>query len=226
MRKLIAFLILLLVLGVILDRVAVVGVQREIAIRATAEYDLDTPPEVTIMGVPFLTQAISGRYDEVKVAAGKMTITGVTLSSVDFTLYGVTAPLADLVLRADQVDMRAERVAGVVVIPVATLNQKAPQGVKLAVDGDGLAVSGEITFMGQKVPAKATMKIEMTEGGVRLVPEKVTLGGGISVPQPEKLLTYDIPIKDLPFNLKVTGVKVVPAGLQISGEASDVPLHD
>jgi uncharacterized protein YpmS len=113
-----------------------------------------------------------------------------------------------------------------VVVPVATLNQKAPQGMKVAVDGDGLNVSGELTVLGQKVPAKATMKIEMVDGGVQFVPEKVTLGGGISVPQPERLITYKIPIKDLPFNLKVTGVKVVPEGLQISGEASDVPLHD
>jgi hypothetical protein len=226
MRKLVGFLIVLLVLGVILDRVAVVGVQREIATRAMAKYDLDTPPEVTIAGIPFLTQAIAGRYDEVKVAAGKLTLAGVTLSRVDFTLYGVTAPLEDLVLRADQVDMRAERVAGVVVVPVTTLNQKAPQGIKVAVDGDGLNVSGEITFLNQKVPAKATMKIELVEGGVQFVAQKVTLGEGISVPQPERFITYKIPIKDLPFDLKVTGVKVVPEGLQIAGEAADVPLHD
>jgi hypothetical protein len=224
MRKLVGFLIVLLVLGVILDRVAVVGVQREIATRAMAKYDLDTSPEVTIAGIPFLTQAIAGRY--VKVAAGKLTLAGVTLSRVDFTLYGVTAPLEDLVLRADQVDMRAERVAGVVVVPVSTLNQKAPQGIKVAVDGDGLNVSGEITFLNQKVPAKATMKIELVEGGVQFVAQKVTLGEGISVPQPERFITYKIPIKDLPFDLKVTGVKVVPEGLQIAGEAADVPLHE
>src|SRR6478752_10278477 len=114
MRKLAAFLVLLLVLLAVLDRVAVTGVQREIATRATAKYDLATPPEVTILGIPFLTQAVAGRYDEVKVAAGAMNLAGVELSSVDFTLYGVTAPLEDLVLHADQVDIRAQRVAGVV----------------------------------------------------------------------------------------------------------------
>jgi hypothetical protein len=129
------------------------------------------------------------------------------------------------VLHADQVDIRAQRVAGVVVVSLKTLNQRAPRGIKVAVDGDGLDVTGEITVLGRKVPAKAKMKIELIEDGVRFVPEQVTLGGGIPVPQPERFISYRIPIKNLPFNLKVTGVKIVPQGLQVSGEASDVPLH-
>ncbi|WP_433250900.1 LmeA family phospholipid-binding protein [Streptosporangium sp. CA-135522] len=228
MRKLAAFLILLLVLLAVLDRVAVTGVQREIATRATAKYDLDTPPEVKILGIPFLTQAIAGRYDEVKVAAGPMSLAGVRLSSVDFTLYGVTAPLDQLVLHADQVNIRAERVAGVVVVPLETLNQRAPRGIKVEADGDGegLNVNGEITVLGRKVPVKAKMKIGLDDGALRFVPEQVTLGGGIPVPQPERFLSYRVPIKDLPFDLKVTGVKTVPGGVQVTGEASDVPLHD
>ncbi|WP_406318996.1 DUF2993 domain-containing protein [Streptosporangium sp. NBC_01639] len=225
MRKLVAFLILLLVLLAILDRVAVAGVQREIATRVTARYDLAAPPEVTIDGIPFLTQAVAGRYDEVEVAAGAMTVAGLRLSSVDFVLRGVTAPLEDLVLHADQVDVRAERVTGTVVVPVETLNQKAPDGIKVQVDGDAFNVSGEITVLGRKVPVKAKMKIELIKDGVRFVPEQVTLGGGITVPRPERFISYQIPIKNLPFDLKLTEVKTSPGGLQISGEASNVPLQ-
>ncbi|MFI6457599.1 DUF2993 domain-containing protein [Streptosporangium amethystogenes] len=225
MRKLIAFLVLLLVLVAILDRVAVAGVQREIATQATAKYDLESPPEVTIEGIPFLTQAVAGRYEEVKVAAGAMTVSGVALSSVDFTLYGVTAPLADLVLRPQQVDMRAERVVGSVVVPLKTLSQRAPRGIKVDVAGDALNVSGEITVLGQKVPVKAALKVEIVEGGLKLVPEKVTLGGGIPVPDPERFINFRIPIGKLPYDVKLTDIKVTPEGLRISGEASDVPLR-
>ncbi|MEU3163761.1 DUF2993 domain-containing protein [Streptosporangium sp. NPDC006930] len=225
MRKLIGFLLLLLVLVVILDRVAVAGVQREIATQATAKYDLSAPPEVTIEGIPFLTQAIAGRYEEVNVAAGAMTVSGIRLSSVDFTLRGVTAPLEDLVLRPRQVDMRAERVEGAVVVPVETINQRAPRGIKVEVAGDALNLSGEITVLGQKVPVKADLKVEIAEGGLQLTPGKVTLGGGIPVPNPERFINYRIPIGKLPYNLKLTEVKAVPEGLRISGEASDVPLR-
>ncbi|GGL23484.1 LmeA family phospholipid-binding protein [Planomonospora parontospora] len=226
MRKLLAFLILLLVLLAILDRVAVAGVEKEIATRATARYDLAAPPEVTVHGVPFLTQAVAGRYDEVEVKVGALNAAGVRLSGVDAVLYGVTAPLSDLVLRADQVEVRAERVVGTVVVPEATLNQRAPKGMKVDVSAAGLDVSGEITFLGQKVPAKARMKIELTGKGLRLAPEKVTLGGGITVPDPERFLRYEVPIGDLPFGLKFTEVTPVAGGLRITAEASDVPLQD
>ncbi|GAA3443833.1 DUF2993 domain-containing protein [Planomonospora venezuelensis] len=225
MRKLLVFLILLLVLVGILDRVAVAGVQREIATRATARYDLAAPPEVTILGIPFLTQAIAGRYDEVKVDVGTINLGGAQVSGVDATLYGVTAPLSDLVLHPERVDIRAERVVGAVVIPEATLNQRAPQGIKVQADESGLGVSGEITFLGQKVPAKARLRVEVVEGGVQFVPEKVTLGGGITVPDPERFITYKLPIGKLPFNLKITDVRAVADGLRISAEAADVPLR-
>ncbi|MEU4833318.1 DUF2993 domain-containing protein [Streptosporangium sp. NPDC023615] len=225
MRKLIAFLVLLLVVVAVLDRVAVTGVQREIATQAAAKYDLSVPPEVTIEGIPFLTQAIAGRYERVDVAAGEMTISGIALSSVDFTLRGVTARLEDLVMNPQQVDMRAERVEGAVVVPVATLNQRAPQGMKVSVAGGALAVKGEITVLGRRVPAEATMKVRVVEGGLQLVPEKVTLGGGIAVPDPERFLSYRVPIGKLPYNLKLTDVRTVPEGLRISGTASDVPLR-
>lgn len=226
MRRLVAFLIVLLVLLAIVDRVAVTGAQREIAKRITAEYDLDTPPEVSILGIPFLTQAIAGRYEEVKVAAGPMSLAGVRMSAVDFTLHGVTAPLQDLVFHAERVSMRAERVAGTVVVPLETLNQKAPPGVKVAVAGDALAVSGEITVLGRKVPVKADLKVDVSDDEIRFVPGKVTLGGGIPVPQPERFLGYRLPIGNLPFNLKVTGVKTVPEGISVSGEATNVPLRN
>ncbi|MBG0827569.1 DUF2993 domain-containing protein [Planomonospora sp. ID67723] len=225
MRKLLVFLILLLVLAGILDRVAVAGVQREIATRATARYDLAAPPEVTILGIPFLTQAIAGRYDEVKVDVGKLNVGGAQVSGVDATLYGVTAPLSDLLFHPERVDIRAERVVGAVVIPETTLNQRAPRGIKVQAGESGLGVSGEITFLGQQVPAKATLRVEVIEGGLRFVPEKVTLGGGITVPDPERFITYKLPIGKLPFNLKITDVRPVSGGLQITAEAADVPLR-
>ncbi|MEV7005273.1 DUF2993 domain-containing protein [Streptosporangium sp. NPDC051022] len=225
MRRLVAFLVLLLVFLAIVDRVAVTGVQKEIATQATAQYDLETPPEVTILGIPFLTQAIAGRYDEVKVAAGPMSLNGVRLSGVDFTLYGVTAPLQDLLFHQERVEIRAERVKGTVVVPLETLNRRAPHGIKVGVDGDALTVSGEINVLGQKVPVKGDLKIKATEGELRFTPGEITVGGGIPVPQPEKFVTYRIPIKNLPFNLKVTDVTVVPQGIRISGEATDVPLR-
>ncbi|MER7211718.1 DUF2993 domain-containing protein [Streptosporangium sp. NPDC000239] len=225
MRRLVAFLVLLLVLFAILDRVAVAGAQREIARQATARYDLDRSPEVSILGIPFLTQAVAGRYDEVEVAAGPMVLNGLRLSSVDFTLHDVTAPLSDLLFNSERADIRAGRVEGTVEVPLQVLNQRAPRGIKVAVDGDTLTVNGEVTVLGQKVPVKADLKIGVSAGEIRFTPEKVTVGGGIPVPNPERFIDYRIPVKNLPFGVKITGVRVVPQGIRVSGEATDVPLH-
>lgn len=226
MRKLIVFLILVGALLVILDRVAVTGVQSEIAKQVAARYDLEREPTVTIEGIPFLTQAVAGRYDEIKVDMGALTSKGVSLSDVDATLYGVTAPLADLVQNAAKTEIMAERVVGTVVIPRKVIEERAPRGVKVDGDGDTLRVSGELTVRGVKVPVEANMKVQTVDGGVKLVPERVIVAGGIPVPaNAARALTYTIPVDNLPLNLNVTAVKSVPDGLQVTGEAKDVPLR-
>ena len=70
------------------------------------------------------------------------------------------------------------------------------------------------------------MKIEIVEGGVRLVPEKVTLGGRHPRAQPERFITYTDPDQGPAASTsRSPACKVVPEGLQIAGEASDVPLQ-
>jgi hypothetical protein len=226
MRKLIVFLILLVAVLAVLDRVAVSGVQSEIAKQVAARYDLDREPTVAIEGIPFLTQAISGRYEEIKVDMGAMSREGITLDDVDATLYGVTAPLTQLLQDPTQAEIMAERVVGEIVIPRKVIEQRAPRGLKLEGNGDKLRVSGEITVRGLKVPVQADLKLDTVKGGVRLGAENVTLAGGIPVPQETaRSLTYTIPVENLPLGLKVTGVESVPTGLRVTGEAENVPLR-
>ncbi|GAA3540060.1 hypothetical protein GCM10022419_020160 [Nonomuraea rosea] len=44
--------------------------------------------------------------------------------------------------------------------------------------------------------------------------------------QVAQLISYPIPFKgDLPFDVKLTGVRNVPEGLEFSAEAFDVPIR-
>ncbi|WP_067181661.1 LmeA family phospholipid-binding protein [Microtetraspora niveoalba] len=226
MRKLVVFLILLVVVLAILDRVAVAGVQREIARQIEAKYDLSSTPTVHIEGIPFLTQAVAGNYEEITIATGPLTREGVSISKIDATLYGVSAPLADLIQDASKADLRAERVTGTIVISRKTLDERAPRGVKVeGGDGDRLRVSGKVTVLGQDIPITADLKIETAKGGIRLVPADVRIAGGISVPNVEKFVGFTVPVKNLPLNLKITKVRSVPEGLAVEGSATDVPLR-
>jgi len=220
MRKLLVFLILLIVLLAVLDRVAVAGVQRDLANRIAAATDVEGTPEVEITGIPFLTQALSGHYQEVRFDLGTLRYGGVPIEDLKGAAYDVTAPLADLL--QNRADIRAGRVTVSGTLTNATIDRFAPQGVKISGNGVRFVASGELAVGAQQVKFTAEMKAEMTDKGIRLQAEKIE-----GVPQQfARFVSYTIPFKGkLPFDVKVTGVKNVPAGLQISAEASDVPLR-
>lgn len=223
MRKLVVAVVMLAILLVVLDRVAVVGVQREIARQIEAQYDLAQPPSVQVKGLPFLTQAFSGRYEEIAIGIGEVEREGVQLERIDATLYGVTAPLADLIQNAAAAKIGADRVVGTVVISRRTLSAHAPKGIKVEGAGDDkLRVSGNVTVLGNQVPVTADMKIEMIKDGIRLTPASVRLAGAIPVPNPERLISFTVPVKNLPLNLRITRVTSTSEGLAVQGTASDV----
>ncbi|GIH29066.1 hypothetical protein Aph01nite_73760 [Acrocarpospora phusangensis] len=226
MRKLLVSVLVLGIVLVVLDRVAVVGVQREVARQIEAAYKLSATPTVTVNGIPFLTQAIAGRYEEVTIEMGDLTQEGVTLSSAQATLYGVHAPLMDLIQNAEAVDLRAERVSGTVVISYKTLDARAPRGIKVNGGGNGtIQVSGELNVLGQAVPVTADMKVELVKNQIRVTPASVKIAGGVPVPNAERLVSFAIPIRELPLNLKLTKVTPVEEGLLVQGTADDVPLR-
>ncbi|GAA3126922.1 MULTISPECIES: LmeA family phospholipid-binding protein [Nonomuraea] len=220
MRKLIVSLIVLVILLVAADRVAVAGVERDLANRIAASADLSGTPTVTITGIPFLTQAISGHYPEVRFDLGTFTYGGVPVRNLHGAAHDVTAPL-DGILQ-NRPDVRARRVTVTGTLSRATIDKYAPQGVKIGGNGDRLTASGEVTVGAQKVKFDAEMRVELIDGGIRVQAEKIE-----GVPdQVARLVSYTIPFKgELPFDVKVTGVRSVPGGLEFSAEASDVPIR-
>jgi hypothetical protein len=223
MRKLVVFLILLAIVLVILDRVAVAGAQREIARQVAAKYNLDTPPVVEVKGIPFLTQAISGHYQEIAISMGPMTREGVRLSSIQGRLLGVNAQLNDLL--ASKSNITADRVIGTVVISRQTVAERAPDGIKVQGNGnDTLSVSGNVVMRNIKIPVTADMRLEVVTGGIRLTPVNVKVAGGITVPTASRFITWTVPVKNLPLNLKITKVRSTADGLAVEGTATDVPL--
>jgi hypothetical protein len=220
MRKLIIFLIVLVILLVAVDRVAVAGVERDLSNRIAAATDLSDKPTVTIEGIPFLTQAISGHYPEVRFDLGTFTYGGVPIKNLRGAAYDVTAPLADVL--QNRANIKAGRVAISGTLTRATIDKYAPSGVKIGGNGDRLTASGEVTVGVQKVKFNAEMRVELVDGGIKIQAEKIE-----GVPdQLASLVSYTIKFKGkLPFDVKVTGVKSVAEGLEISAEASDVPIR-
>ncbi|SDI53580.1 LmeA family phospholipid-binding protein [Nonomuraea jiangxiensis] len=220
MRKLILFLIVLAVLLVAVDRVAVAGVERDLANRIAASVDLNSTPTVTIEGIPFLTQAVSGHYPEVRFDLGTLTMASVPIKDLRGAAYDVTAPLADVL--QNRASVRARRVVVSGTLTRATIDKFAPEGVKISGNGRRLVASGEVMVGVQKVKFDAEMRVDVADGGIKLQAEKIE-----GVPdQLAQFVTYTIPFRGkLPFDVRVTGVKNVADGLEFSAEASDVPIR-
>ncbi|QYC38326.1 hypothetical protein Nocox_03485 [Nonomuraea coxensis DSM 45129] len=220
MRKLIVFLIVLVILLVAVDRVAAAGVERDLSNRLAAAADLSGTPTVTIEGIPFLTQAVSGRYPEVRFDLGTLTYGGVPVKNLRGAAYDVTAPLADVL--QNRADIRAGRLTVSGTLTRATIDKYAPRGVKIGGNGERLTASGEVTVGANKVKFDAELRVQVTDGQIRLQAEKIE-GVPAALAQ---FVSYSIPFEgELPFDVKVTGVRSVPDGLEFTAEASDVPLR-
>ncbi|GAA1764974.1 DUF2993 domain-containing protein [Nonomuraea bangladeshensis] len=220
MRKLIVFLIVLVILLVAVDRVAAAGVERDLANRIAAAADLSGTPTVTIEGIPFLTQAVSGHYPEVRFDLGTLTYGGVPVKNLRGAAYDVTAPLADIL--QNRADIRAGRMTVSGTLTRATIDKYAPRGVKIGGNGSRLTASGELTVGANKVKFDAELRVSVVDGQIRLQAEKIegvpaALAQFVSIPIPFKA--------DLPFDVKVTRVRSVADGLEFTAEATDVPLR-
>ncbi|MEU6725922.1 DUF2993 domain-containing protein [Nonomuraea wenchangensis] len=220
MRKLIVFLIVLVILLVAVDRVAAAGVERDLANRIAAAADLSGTPTVTIEGIPFLTQAVSGHYPEVRFDLGTLTYGGVPVKNLRGAAYDVTAPLADVL--QNRADIRAGRLTVSGTLTRATIDKYAPRGVKIGGNGERLTASGEVTVGANKVKFDAELRVSVTDGQIRLQAEKIE-GVPAALAQ---FVSYSIPFKgELPFDVKVTRVRSVADGLEFTAEATDVPLR-
>jgi hypothetical protein len=88
-------LLTLFVCAVAADRVSLALTQRAVATQLETSGGLSARPDVSIRGLPFLTQALAGKYDDVEVSARDVTAGGGRLSKLDVTLRGVHVPLSD-----------------------------------------------------------------------------------------------------------------------------------
>ncbi|HEU5474130.1 MAG TPA: DUF2993 domain-containing protein [Actinophytocola sp.] len=122
LRRLVITLVVLVGLLVIADFAAAAIFEHEVSKRARAEFNLADDPKVNVHGFSFLAQAISGEYDQVTVEAEGVPVQDLRDVDVSAELYGVRAPLSDLISgSAKQVTVR--EVEGTVTLKESDVNR-------------------------------------------------------------------------------------------------------
>jgi hypothetical protein len=182
------------------------------------------PPVVDIKGFPFLTQLASGTLDEVTA-----TVPGATLESI---------PVTDVSLEATGVNVRppagqhpsAAHATIAATIPTASLEKvvkdKTGLTVQLVVEGSTVKASG--TVLG--LPLVLTLVPRVDNGKLLVDAQGLTLGGREitiqSLPSAlrGRISGIEVPVQGLPAGLSLTRADVVPTGLRITADGTNVAV--
>jgi hypothetical protein len=221
-----ALLVLVVLLGglfVVADRVAVSVAEDQVADHIAERGGLAGPPEVDITGFPFLTQAVAGRYDEVRIALTAADLGQPEGTDADVALRGVEVPLSDVLSRSVQ-QVPVERVDGTATLSYALLSAQLGGDTRLEREGDGLRITRTVELLGQQVPLTASGDVTL-EGSDLVVDVQKAAGAGVQLPgfvvdRAADLLDLRYTVPPLPFGLQLTDVRPADDGVVVDVEAT------
>lgn len=110
-RKLVITVLIILGLAVAADFGAAAAAEYALAQQLREQLKLASDPSVRINGVPFLTQALAGRYSAIDIRVTGLSVDPLHDVTVEATLHNVDAPLPE-VISGNLESVRAARVNG------------------------------------------------------------------------------------------------------------------
>ena len=235
-RKWIVWLVAVLALlgGLVLaDRIAARVAAHEISKRLGEHQPFTTPPDVTIGGFPFFTQALRGKYSDIAVSGEHVNVStraGEHISDLSFSanLRGVHLPLSDA-LGGHVEQLPVDKIDGKLTVPFDQLDKLANKNVTFGHVGSDIVVTGTVTLpiLGE-VTASAVGTFTYVDSRLRVDLKSARLLG---TPLPADLvenvingLTPSLDVPTLPYRLQITHVGASDAGVTFSGVAEDVVL--
>ena len=223
MRGLLILLVVLGALLVIADRVGVAVAEDQVADRIAERGELPGPPEVDIAGIPFLTQALSGRYDEVRIALTAPDLGQPEGTDADVVLRGVEVPLSDVLAGSVQ-QVPVDRVDGTATLSYALLSAQLGGDTRLEREGDGLRITRTVELLGQEIPLTASGEVTL-DGSDLVIDVDEATGAGVELPGPvvdraSDLLDLRYTVPPLPFGLQLTDVRPADDGVVVDVGAS------
>ena len=227
MKGLLILVVLLLGIGVAADRVAVNVAESQVSTRLGASSGLHGAPAVDITGFPFLTQAVAGRYDDVRISLTAAQLGQPAGTRADVSLHGVHVPLSS-VLSGSVRTVPVDRIDGTATLSYALLSARLGPGTTLVREGNGLRITRTVDVLGQSFPLTAVGTVTLSGRDIVL---HVTKAAGVGVQVPSFVLDraagllglrYAVPA--LPLGLTLTSVRPAAAGVEVGIGATNAVL--
>ncbi len=254
LRRTIMVLLVLAGLLVVADFGAAALTESAVSRQMRSQLGLVDDPSVRINGFPFLTQAISGRYDSVDVEATRVSVGELRELDVTAQLREVTAPLA-MLLGPGAKTLQVKDAQGTVKISANDLERLVPGVTKMRIESldaeavaqaveDGAEASlaeadpetlarivGTGSLFGQQGEVTVIATLEIVDGQAQIVPRDVRLGGTDAPALPAsvqravtQMFTLRIDPGSLPFRVTPTALRARNGLIEISGTARDLTL--
>ncbi|MBM7806125.1 hypothetical protein JOD57_001962 [Geodermatophilus bullaregiensis] len=227
MRAVLGVLVLLVVVlggvALVADPVAEGMAEDRVAVALQDAGALAGTPQVDITGWPFLTQAVAGTYDEVRIGLTAADLGQPEGTRADVTLRGVHVPLSDALSGSVQ-EVPVDRVDGTATLSYALLSRELGADTTLERAGDGLRVTRTVEVLGYTVPLTAVGGVVL-EGDELVIEVEDAEAAGVGVPdfvvdRAVALLDLRYPVR-LPFGLQLTGVTPADDGVDVAAQATD-----
>lgn len=227
MKKVLAVLLVLVVLLVVADRVGVVVAEHVVADQVQEKAGLTAPPDVDIGGVPFLTQVVRGRYDDVRLQLTAEELGQPAGTTADVTLHGVHVPLSALLHRS-VTEIPVDSLDGTATLSYPLLSAQLGGDTSLSWTDGALRVTRTVQVLGFSVPLTADGSVTL-DGTDLVVNVSGASAAGVDLPSyvvsaATKLLDLRYPVPELPFGLQLTGVTAAADGVHVAVGATDTVL--
>lgn len=226
--KTVLVLAVVLVVLAVLDQVARVVAERQVATRIQTAQQLSSKPSVSLAGWPFTSQAIRGRYTGGTLVARDVTKGKLRIDRLSIKLDDVHEPLGRLVHR-DLSTANAQTVTATAHLTFADLaTASGVDGLQLSGNNGRLGVSRTVTVFGQSADLSATARLVVL-GGKLSAEDIIAKAGPVTIPQTlaEGAVTEALTELEpgaLPYGLRLATVRVTSTGLDLTAQAQDVDL--
>lgn len=224
MRKLIVALVVLVALLAVVDRVVVSAAEGVVARRVQVAAELEQQPTVDIRGFPFLTQAVGGEYDRLDISLDSLERDGMRVQDLSVRLEQVHAPLARMLSRDGSITVRADSARARVLVPYEVIEQRIPIDAEVQRQGERLQLSGEVSVLGQQLPAKALVEPSVADGQLVFEAAEVRAGGRTMTDRMADAFSFTVDVGELPFGLQVDGARAAADGLRVTARGADILL--